>query len=215
MWNENVREKLKLYFIMGSINCTQDPKQVLLEAIKGGITMFQFREKGTSALTGREKTNLARGLQEICRKHGIPFIVNDDIELAVALNADGVHIGQDDAAAKQVREKIGDKILGVSAHTLAEVKKAMADGADYIGAGPIYPTLTKLDAEPVKGTALIEEVRDSGILVPIVGIGGIQADNAHEVIEAGADGVSVITAISLSENVYESADALKKAVKNL
>lgn len=215
MWNENVREQLKLYFIMGSINCTQDPKQVLLEAIKGGITMFQFREKGTSALTGREKTNLARDLQELCRKHGIPFIVNDDIELAVALNADGVHIGQDDADAKQVREKIGDKILGVSAHTLAEVKKAMADGADYIGAGPIYPTLTKLDAEPVKGTALIEEVRNSGILVPIVGIGGIQADNAHEVIEAGADGVSVITAISLSENVYESADALKKAVKNL
>lgn len=215
MWNENVREQLKLYFIMGSINCTQDPKQVLLEAIKGGITMFQFREKGISALTGREKTNLARDLQELCRKHGIPFIVNDDIELAVALNADGVHIGQDDADAKQVREKIGDKILGVSAHTLAEVKKAMADGADYIGAGPIYPTLTKLDAEPVKGTALIEEVRNSGILVPIVGIGGIQADNAHEVIEAGADGVSVITAISLSENVYESAAALKKAVKNL
>lgn len=200
---------------MGSINCTQDPKQVLLEAIKGGITMFQFREKGTSALTGREKTNLARDLQEVCRKHGIPFIVNDDIELAVALNADGVHIGQDDADAKLVREKIGDKILGVSAHTLAEVKKAMADGADYIGAGPIYPTLTKLDAEPVKGTALIEEVRNSGILVPIVGIGGIQADNAHEVIKAGADGVSVITAISLSENVYESAAALKKAVKNL
>lgn len=213
MWNEKVREQLKLYFIMGSTNCTQDPKQVLTEAINGGITMFQFREKGSSALTGTEKINVARDLQELCREHAIPFIVNDDIELAVALNADGVHIGQDDEDAKLVREKIGDKILGVSAHTLAEVEKAITDGADYIGAGPIYQTLTKVDAEPVKGTVLIEEVRNSGIQIPIVGIGGIQADNASAVIEAGADGVSVITAISLSENVFESASALRKAVK--
>jgi thiamine-phosphate pyrophosphorylase len=215
MWNEKVRGQLKLYFIMGSTNCTQDPKQVLTEAIKGGITMFQFREKGSSALTGSEKTKLARDLQELCREHAIPFIINDDIELAIALNADGVHIGQDDADAKVVREKIGDKILGVSAHTLAEVEKAIADGADYIGAGPVYQTLTKVDAEPVKGTVLIEEVRNSGIGVPIVGIGGIQADNASSVIEAGADGVSVITAISFSGNVSKSASDLKKAVENV
>ena len=93
-----------------------------------------------------------------------------------------------------------------------EVKKAIGDGADYIGAGPIYPTLSKADAEPVKGTSLIEEVRKSDIRIPIVGIGGINEDNVRAVIEAGADGVSVITAISLAEDIYKSAAALKKTV---
>ncbi|UAL50304.1 MULTISPECIES: thiamine phosphate synthase [Metabacillus] len=213
MWNEEVRAKLQLYFIMGSTNCTEDPEKVLFQAISGGISMFQFREKGTDALTGSEKKNLARKLQQLCKDHGIPFIINDDIELALALNADGVHIGQDDEDAGAVRKILGEgKIVGVSAHTLAEVEKAIEDGADYIGAGPIYPTRTKTDAKPVKGTSLLEEVRNCGILIPIVGIGGITAENARAVIEAGADGVSVITSISLAEDVYKSAAALKKSV---
>jgi thiamine-phosphate pyrophosphorylase len=198
---------------MGSTNCTEDPEKVLFQAINGGISMFQFREKGTDALTGSEKKYLARKLQKLCKDHGIPFIINDDIELALALNADGVHIGQDDDDAGTVRKILGEgKIVGVSAHTLAEVEKAINDGADYIGAGPIYPTLTKTDAKPVKGTSLLEEVRNSGIMIPIVGIGGITAENARAVIEAGADGVSVITSISLAEDVYKSATALKKSV---
>ncbi|MGG4489271.1 thiamine phosphate synthase [Metabacillus idriensis] len=213
MWNEELRSKLQLYFIMGSTNCMGDPEKVLLEAINGGISMFQFREKGEGALTGTEKMNLAQNLQKQCKEHAIPFIVNDDIELALALNADGVHIGQDDEDASTVRKKLGEgKIVGVSAHTLTEVKKAIADGADYIGAGPIFPTLTKADAEPVKGTSLIEEVRKSDIRIPIVGIGGINVGNARSVIEAGADGVSVITAISLAADVLESSSGLKKAV---
>lgn len=213
MWNEELRSKLQLYFIVGSTNCKEDPEKVLLEAINGGITMFQFREKGEGALTGTGKLNLAQKLQHRCKEHAVPFIVNDDIELALALNADGVHIGQDDEDASTVRKKLGEgKIVGVSAHTLMEVKKAIADGADYIGAGPIYPTSTKEDAEPVKGTSLIEEVRKNGIRIPIVGIGGINEGNARAVIEAGADGVSVITAISLAEDIYKSAAALKKTV---
>lgn len=216
MWNEEMRSKLQLYFIMGSTNCKQDPEKVLLDAIDGGITMFQFREKGEGALIGTEKMNLAQKLQNRCKEHAIPFIVNDDIELALALNADGVHIGQDDEDASTVRKKLGEgKLVGVSAHTLMEVKKAIADGADYIGAGPIYPTLTKADAEPVKGTSLIEEVRKSGIRIPIVGIGGINEGNARAVIEAGADGVSVITAISLAADVSGSSSALKKAVAGI
>ncbi|TDL83043.1 thiamine phosphate synthase [Peribacillus frigoritolerans] len=216
MWNEEMRSKLQLYFIMGSTNCKQDPEKVLLDAIDGGITMFQFREKGEGALTGTEKINLAQKLQHLCKEHAIPFIVNDDIELALALNADGVHIGQDDEDASTVRKKLGEgKIVGVSAHALMEVKKAIADGADYIGAGPIYPTRTKADAEPVKGTSLIEEVRKTGIRIPIVGIGGINEGNASAVIDAGADGVSVITAISLAADVFERSSALKKAVAGI
>lgn len=197
---------------MGSTNCLNKPEEVLLLAVKGGITMFQYREKGKNALTGMDKRELARSLQKICAMHAVPFIVNDDIDLAVELDADGVHIGQDDTDAGEVRERIGNKILGVSAHTMAEVKKAMKDGADYIGAGPIYPTETKEDAEPVKGTLLIEEVRKAGITIPIVGIGGITSANARAVIEAGGDGVSVISAISLSEDPCRAAEGLLKSV---
>lgn len=206
-----LRKKLNLYFIMGSTNCLKKPEDVLLQAIKGGITMFQYREKGENALKGMDKLTLARSLQKICAMHAVPFIVNDDIDLAVELDADGVHIGQDDADAGEVRKRIGSRILGVSAHTMAEVKKAMKDGADYIGAGPIYPTATKEDAEPVKGTLLIEEVRRAGITIPIVGIGGITSANARAVIEAGGDGVSVISAISLSEDPCRAAEALSKS----
>lgn len=120
-----MKQKLSLYFVMGSIDCTKDPLAVLDEAIKGGITMFQFREKGKGALTGIEKYRLAEKLLERCRMYNIPFIVNDDVDLALALQADGVHVGQEDEVAERVRDRIGDKYLGVSVHNLNEVKKRL------------------------------------------------------------------------------------------
>ncbi|WP_299089078.1 thiamine phosphate synthase [uncultured Metabacillus sp.] len=210
-----MNELLRLYFIMGSNNCKIDPQVVLDQAIKGGITLFQFREKGTGAFTGAEKVELAKQLQAICKNYSIPFIVNDDIELALAINADGVHIGQDDASAEEVRQKIGNKILGVSAHNLDEVEKAIADGADYAGIGPIYSTKTKEDAKTAQGTAIIKEVRKKGIDLPIVGIGGITSENAAPVIESGGNGVSVISAISLAENPTERASELRSIVEQL
>jgi thiamine-phosphate pyrophosphorylase len=195
---KDMADLLRLYFIMGSNNCQMDPKYVLEQAIEGGITLFQFREKGTGAVTGEKKHHFAKQLQNICKKHKIPFIVNDDVELAIALNADGVHIGQDDESAKEVREKIGDKILGVSTHNLEEVEKAIAQGADYVGIGPIYSTTTKEDAKSAQGTTLIQEVRNNGIDIPIVGIGGITSENVAPVMKSGGNGVSVITAISLA-----------------
>ncbi|MGM7724548.1 thiamine phosphate synthase [Metabacillus sp. Hm71] len=210
-----MNELLRLYFIMGSNNCKIDPQVVLDQAIKGGITLFQFREKGTGAFTGAEKVELAKQLQAICKNYSIPFIVNDDIELALAINADGVHIGQDDASAEEVRQKIGNKILGVSAHNLDEVEKAIADGADYAGIGPIYSTKTKEDAKTAQGTAIIKEVRKKGIDLPIVGIGGITSENAAPVIESGGNGISVISAISLAENPTERASELRSIVEQL
>lgn len=206
--SKKLREALKLYFILGSQNCLKDPVEVLQEAIAGGTTIFQFREKGQGARTGTEKVQLAKQLQTICREKGIPFIVNDDIDLALELDADGVHIGQDDGPVADIRKKIGDKILGVSAHTMEEVRRAIADGADYLGLGPIFPTTTKEDAEAVQGTALLGEVRKQGIDIPMVGIGGIKVHNAQSVIAAGADGISVITAISHAENITETARQL-------
>ena len=209
----DLREALRVYFIMGSTNCLKDPVEVLNEAIAGGMTLFQFREKGEGALVGSEKYALAKDLQNLCRDHQIPFIVNDDIELAVAIDADGVHIGQEDETVKMVREKIGaDKILGVSVHTTEEAMAASQDGADYFGIGPVFPTKTKADAKPSRGTTLIEKLRKDGCRTPIVGIGGITIENARSVIDAGGDGVSVITAISQAESPLEAAKSLRNSV---
>ncbi|MEC1681335.1 thiamine phosphate synthase [Bacillus mojavensis] len=202
---EMMKELLSVYFIMGSNNTKADPLAVVQNALKGGATLYQFREKGEGALTGEERIDFAAKVQTACREAGVPFIVNDDVELALKLKADGVHIGQEDAKAKEVRDAIGDMILGVSAHTMSEVKQAEEDGADYVGLGPIYPTETKKDTRAVQGVSLIEAVRRQGISIPIVGIGGITIENAAPVIEAGADGVSMISAISLTEDPEEAA----------
>lgn len=208
----NLRDALRVYFIMGSMNCIKAPADVLKEAIAGGVTLFQFREKGDGALTGSEKYQFAKELQKICRKHQIPFIVNDDIELALELDADGVHIGQEDEPVAIVREKIGNKILGVSVHTMEEAEIAIRGGADYFGIGPVFPTTTKKDAKPSQGTKLIEKLRAEGYTIPIVGIGGITGENAASVIKSGADGVSVVTAISKSAAPREAAKLLKTEV---
>ncbi|WP_066308701.1 thiamine phosphate synthase [Bacillus sp. FJAT-29814] len=210
-----LRDALKVYFIMGSTNCLKDPREVLSEAIEGGITLFQFREKGAGALEGEGKIQLAKALQKLCREHGIPFIVNDDIDLALAVDADGVHIGQEDDSVENVRERIGGRILGVSVHSKEEALAAIKGGADYFGIGPVFPTNTKLDAKAVQGTKLIRELREAGFTVPIVGIGGITPENAALVVAAGADGVSVITAISHAKSPLEAARALYKSVKEV
>ena len=197
---------------MGSVNCAKAPVEVLQEAIQGGITLFQYREKGQGALTGEAKVRLAKQLQEVCKNHHIPFIVNDDVDLALALDADGVHVGQDDESASIVRDKIGDKILGISAHNLEEANKAIADGADYLGLGPIFETKTKEDAKEVQGVNLIRSFRENGIQQPLVGIGGISTRNAASVIQSGADGISVISAISQAESIVERTKELQRLV---
>ncbi len=207
-----LRDALKVYFIFGSNNCLKNPSEVLEEAIQGGVTIFQLREKGSDARIGQDMLALAKELQAICRKNKIPFIINDDIDLALKIDADGVHIGQEDEPVQLVRERIGDKILGVSAHNLAEVKEAIENGADYLGIGPVFPTSTKKDAKAVQGTRLIAELRENGINIPIVGIGGINPHNVHQVIQAGADGAAVITAISHSEEPAEAAKMLKEKI---
>lgn len=211
--SEQIREMLKVYFIMGSENCEREPKDILNEAIQAGVSLFQFREKGPKALVGTKKLQLAKELKSICQTYKVPFIVNDDVDLAIALDADGVHIGQEDEPAAVVRDKIGNhKILGVSTHTVEEALAAIEQGADYLGIGPIYPTDTKIDAKKARGTILIDALRNSGLVIPVVGIGGIKPDNAEAVIKGGADGVAVITAISQAESVEEATRALSQAV---
>lgn len=205
---EQLRKRLQLYFVMGSNNCNIDPCLVLREAIAGGITLFQFREKGAGAKVGQDKKVLALKLQDICRQKGVPFIVDDDLELALEIDADGIHIGQEDEDAEKVRERIGDKILGISAHNLAEAKAAILQGADYLGVGPMFATTTKKDIREVKGPNIIMEMRENNISIPIVGIGGIKKGLIQSVIKAGADGVAVISSISNHSHPRQAAKEL-------
>ncbi|MGP0586904.1 thiamine phosphate synthase [Paenibacillus timonensis] len=200
-----MRQLLRTYLVIGSTNCRKEPLRVLEEALAGGVTLVQFREKGSGALTGAPLRELAVQLQGACRQRGVPFLVNDDVELALAIGADGVHVGQEDEAAMRVRARIGDRILGVSAHTLAEAEAAVRHGADYLGIGPIYPTASKADAKAPQGPGILRELRACGITLPLVGIGGITIESAGEIIRTGADGIAVISAITQATDVREAA----------
>ncbi|AWB43537.1 thiamine phosphate synthase [Paenibacillus sp. CAA11] len=210
-----VRELLRMYLVVGSQNCRSHPLEVVEEALAGGATLVQFREKGPGALRGAPLKELARELQAACRRAGVPFIVNDDVELALSIDADGVHVGQDDEDAGRVRVRIGEgRILGVSAHSVEDARRAAAGGADYLGIGPIYPTGSKDDARAVQGPSILRELRASGIELPLVGIGGITASRVEEVIHAGADGIAVISAITQAEASGEAARQLSRLVSH-
>lgn len=206
---------VRVYFIMGSFNAAyEEPLEVLEQALRGGITCFQLREKGPNALQGDEKLAFAKSCQQLCRVFGVPFIVNDDIELARRIGADGVHVGQDDLSAAEVRKQIGeDTLLGVSVHSIEEATAALAAGADYIGMGPVYQTGSKPDAKPVAGTSRISEVAALFPELPIVGIGGITSANLDSVIKSGADGVSIISAIAGAGNPEMAARSIVDAVQ--
>ncbi|CEI82330.1 Thiamine-phosphate synthase [Oceanobacillus oncorhynchi] len=202
------RELLRKYFIMGSQNCHRDPNAVLEEALAAGITTFQFREKGTGSLSGEKKLQLGRELRERCRAHDVPFFINDDIELAEELEVDGIHVGQDDMPVKEVRTRFSDKIIGLSISTQEELDRSPLELVDYIGVGPIFTTSTKEDSKQTVGLEWIHTIRAQFPDIPIVAIGGIQTENAHSAIEAGADGVSFITAVTEADDIKEAADKL-------
>lgn len=209
----DIRSYLKLYFIMGSNNSYGDPLTVLDQALQGGITLFQFREKGQQAKTGKEKFELAKQMKELCDHYHVPFIVNDDVDLAIAVRASGLHIGQEDEPIQKARERCpADFLIGVSATNQAEAAQAAADHADYIGVGPIFATRTKDDAKTPIGLEGITQIRQLTGDVPIVAIGGIDKDNALPIIEAGADGISLISAISQSDDPERETAELRQLI---
>ncbi|UPW82420.1 thiamine phosphate synthase [Lysinibacillus sp. Ag94] len=207
------RDDLQLYFIMGTSNVFKhEPLNVLEKALQSGVTMFQYREKGPNTLTGQAYEDFARKCQKLCQQYHVPFIVNDDIELAIKLRADGVHIGQEDFPVSMVRNKIGNMILGVSVHSQAELQTALQYGADYVGIGPIFSTTSKSDANPPSGTNFLQQARMQYPDLPIVAIGGINCSNAPIVFKAGADGIAVISAICQSEDIANTVSTLKSFV---
>lgn len=204
-----------IYFILGTENAVgKDPLMVLEEALEAGIDCFQLREKGPKALTGADLLEFALACKSLCRHYQVPFIINDDIELAWAIGADGIHIGQQDAPAATVRKIIGpEKILGVSVHSLKEAKLAVESGADYVGMGPVFATSTKADAKSPAGVEEIRRVKAVYAELPVIGIGGITPENAETVWEAGAEGVAVISAIAQAGNIAAQVEAFKASAK--
>ncbi len=188
----------------------RDILDVIRAAIRGGATVIQLREKEA---TTRQMIELGRALHEITRQAGIPLIVNDRLDVALAIDAEGVHVGQDDMPAAMARQLIGpDKILGVSAGTVAEAVQAERDGADYLGVGDVFGTPTKPDAGPPIGVEGLAEIARA-VSIPVVGIGGITPDNAAAVIEAGAVGVAVISAVVGAADPEEAARRLRATVE--
>jgi thiamine-phosphate pyrophosphorylase len=169
----------------------RDLDDLLAAVIDGGCRMVQLREKDWPS--GR-LLPLARRLRERCGRTGVTFVVNDRVDLAVAVEADGVHVGQDDLPARDARPLLrAGMLLGVSTHDVEQARAARADGADYVAVGSMFATATKPDFHLV-GPALIRKLRGE-IRVPLIGIGGVTHDNVAEVVRAGADGVAVISAV--------------------
>jgi len=161
-------------------------------AIAGGADTIQYRQKTGTA---REMIETAMAMQEICTDAGIPLIVNDRVDVAIAAGADGVHLGQDDFPVRKARELLGsDRMIGVSGGTVEEAQQGIVDGADYVGFGPIYATGSKADAGAPQGLAGLSEIVRA-LSVPVIAIGGIGADTAAEVMRAGAHGIAVISAV--------------------
>jgi thiamine-phosphate pyrophosphorylase len=171
------------------------------QALEAGSAMVQYREKNKPY---EERIKEARAIQELCKKAGVPFIVNDDVELAKDISADGVHVGQEDMAAQAARKIVGpDAILGVSVEKVGQAKAAIEAGADYLGVGAIFLTDTKPDiGEPI-GIQGLRQVRAMTDL-PIAAIGGIGKKNANQVLEAGADMICAISAVLASGRVREN-----------
>ena len=178
------------------------------KALYGGATMIQLREK---ELDRADFAAEAMDIGALCRMRGVPFIVNDDVEIALKTGADGVHVGQSDMEAGSVRAMLGpDKILGVSAQTVEQALLAQARGADYLGVGAVFPTGSKADATDVSYETLRDICR--AVSIPVIAIGGITGENVAQLAGSGIHGVAVISAIFAHKPVDKAAAALKEAV---
>lgn len=180
---------------------------VVRESLEGGVTFLQLREKN---LDEEAFLDEAVKLQAMAKDYGVPFVINDNVDIAIKMNADGVHVGQHDMEAGDVRALIGpDKILGVSAQTVDQAVLAEKRGADYLGVGAVFPTGSKDDADDVSFETLKAICR--AVSIPVVAIGGITLENTPDLAGSGICGIAVISAIYARDNIKEASAALRKA----
>ena len=185
--------------------------EVVRAAIRGGVSCVQLREKGCST---REFVDEARLLKALLAGTGVPLFINDRLDVALAVGADGVHLGQNDLAIADARRLVGNRmIIGISAESVADAIRAEAEGADYIGASPVFTTPTKTDTAPPLGLDGLRAIRRA-VQLPLVAIGGINADNAAQVLRAGADGLAVVSAIVSAPCPRTAAAGLRQRIQS-
>jgi len=202
--------QIDLYFITDR-NLT---KKTIIDdaraAIKAGVKIVQYRDKEVSTKSMIEE---AKKIKEECDRNNVLFIINDRIDICLAVGADGVHVGQDDMPYDIARKLLPDKIIGLTAHNVDEAIEAEKLGADYIGVSPIFETTTKLDAGPAAGIELIKHIKDK-IKIPFVAIGGINQENLDGVLKAGAKSVAIMSALLTKDDVEEEAKKLISKIRN-
>ncbi|PWA13329.1 thiamine phosphate synthase [Pueribacillus theae] len=203
-------KRFRLYVITGEeFHPSRTLKEVMREAMEGGADFIQLRDKKSTKKQVLEK---AKMLRELTNEFDVPFIVNDHIDVALAVGADGIHLGQDDLPLVEARKLVGDKIIGISTHSIEQAREAERNGADYIGVGPIFPTKSKEDVvEPVTVSYLREVANE--IKIPFVPIGGIKLHNVDEVLNAGGKSVCVISEVVGSSDVKGTCEAFIRKIK--
>ncbi|WP_042361359.1 thiamine phosphate synthase [Geomicrobium sp. JCM 19055] len=180
--------------------------EVMEETLQGGAKMIQYRDKNGSK---KQVIENARALSALAKSYDVPFIMNDHLDVALIIDADGVHFGQDDVPLTEARKLLGpNKLIGISTHSLEEAVCAERDGADYIGVGPVFATATKKDAQQEIGLTLLREIVE-GVAIPTVAIGGINQQNALSVIETGVTQVAVISDVLQATSVKQAAQTFQ------
>ena len=218
---KNIQEILPLYFVAGTQDCqhlgnnpTYNLLSVLKQALDGGITCFQFRDKGKFSLENSpdEQRSLAISCRDLCHQYDVPFIVDDNVDLALEIEADGIHVGQSDTPVKTIRAKTNKPlIIGWSINRLDEAKIGEEiSEIDYFGVGPIFTTQSKENPSPTLGMEFIQTLRNGGITKPLVAIGGVKLEHVKTLRKYGADGVAVITAITQANDIKAATLALKE-----
>ncbi len=209
MTARSLNDDLRLYLVAGSQDAPNGLLETVEAALRGGVTAVQLREKSG---TDRENFLLAERTRELCKEHDAAFYLNDRLDLALATNADGVHLGVDDLPMPSVRRIAGEGFsIGFSPDSDVGARSSRLEGASYLGVGPIFGTHSKLDAGPAIGLRVLRRRIEISAL-PVIGIGGIDAENAGSVVRAGAAGVAVMSAILRASDPESAARALREAV---
>lgn len=211
---EPLIKALDVYFIAGTqdLGANQDLPTLLTQAIKAGVTMFQYREKGSNSLQEPQDIyDMACRLQRICHTHAVPFIINDDVELALKLQADGIHVGQGDLNIAEVIANVpAEMLIGLSCHSLREVIAAnRLPELSYYGIGPVFATSSKSDAQSPLGIQQLHDLADLS-QKPVVGIGGLTLSNSQEIDRQKVPGLAVISAITQNQDLPAVIAKLKK-----
>lgn len=198
------------YLVFGTSDCFyHEPLNLLEQALQAGITCVQLREKGPTSLKGAERIAFATSCRKLCAQYDVPFFVNDDLELALMVDADGIHVGQDDLAVAVIRQKAPHLKIGLSVHTNAQVKQAIAQHVDYVGIGPIYETSTKKDgiqSSPDFLAAICQAYPE----LPVVAIGGIDGETQRALRQMGASGIAVVSAITKQYDIKQAVQQIKE-----